>query len=355
MMTKYISNYISMALKSYRPIAVLNQDIVNHKFKIWNSHLPYIKPYYAVKSLSDKMFLNTISALDIGFDVASKNEMRLVSHYNKPMILSNPTKTSEDILHAKHENIKWIVCDDLNEIKKVKSLYPDAEIIWRIKSVEKYSSIKFNHKFGATIDETREILKLPFNIKGISFHVGSKCRNIIAYIETMDIILNSILPLFTKHNKSLDIIDVGGGFTNESDIIELNKELFPLINNLNIQMIAEPGRYFSMDSLDVFTKVIRVVEKRDICHVFVNDSVYNTFSGKVYDNQKYSPIPLYTNIKKRCIIWGNTCDSSDVIVDDIMMPVPEENDILLWSGVGAYTIASSVDGFNGFNKAITVL
>jgi ornithine decarboxylase len=355
MMTKYLSNYISLAIKSYRPIAVLNEGNVFQKFNTWKYHLPYIKPYYAIKSLSEKSFLDTMSKLDIGFDVASKNEMRLVSPYNKPMILSNPTKTSEDILHAKHENIKWIVCDDLNEIKKVKSLYPNADIIWRIKSVEKYSTIKFNHKFGATLDETREILKLPFNIKGISFHVGSKCNNIVAYIETIDIILNSILPLFQKYNKSLDVIDIGGGFTNENDIIELSKELFPINNHLNIQFIAEPGRYFSMDSLDVFTKVIRVTEKRDVCHVFVNDSVYNTFSGKVYDNQKYSPIPLYTNRKKRCIIWGNTCDSSDVIVEDIMMPVPEENDILLWNNVGAYTIASSVDGFNGFNKAITVL
>ena len=355
MMTKQLSKYISMAMKSYCPIAVLNQDIVNRKFDIWKSHMPYIKPYYAIKSLSDKSFLNVMSKYDIGFDVASKNEMKSVSRYNKPMILSNPTKTYEDILQAKQENIKWIVCDDLNEIKKVNSVYPGAEIIWRIKSVEKYSSIKFNHKFGATLEETREILKLPFNIRGISFHVGSKCKNIIAYVETINIILNSILPLFNKYNKSLDVIDIGGGFTNENDIQELNKELFPIIQNLNIKFIAEPGRYFSMDSLDVFTKVIRVVEKPDVCNVFINDSVYNTFSGKIYDDQTYFPVPLYTNRKKRCIIWGNTCDSSDVIVDDIIMPIPEENDILLWNGVGAYTIASSVDGFNGFNKAITVL
>lgn len=357
-MTKNLSSYMSLAIKSYRPIAVLNQNNVIKKYDTWRRYLPYIKPYYAIKSLSDKSFLDCLSNLNVGFDVASKNEISLVSSYNKPMILSNPIKSCEDILYAKKQSIKWIVCDDLNEIQKVASLYPDSEIIWRIKSVEKYSTIKFNSKFGATLEETKQVLKMPFNIKGISFHVGSKCNNILAYIETVQIILNNIVPLFKDNNKKMELIDIGGGFIHENDIVELNNEfsnIVSILNELNIKLISEPGRYFSMDSLDVFTKVIAVKEKHDVCHIFINDSIYNTFSGKVFDGQLYNPTPLYTGRKKKCIIWGNTCDGSDVIVESINMPVPEVNDILLWNNVGAYTISSCVDGFNGFNKPITII
>jgi ornithine decarboxylase len=357
-MKQAINNFYthySFALKTVRPIAVYKETAVKKRIQYWNEHLPYVKPYYAVKSFSHKSILNTMSECNVGFDVASSNEIEKIKCFNKPTIFSHPIKTEDDIIHARENNIKFIVCDSITELEKVKRLYPNAKIIWRIKSVEKYSLIKFNTKFGSTIDETIHILSKNYNIIGISFHVGSKCSNMIAFKETLALIYNYIYPEFKKHNKSFEMIDIGGGFNNEHDIFTLNHEISYYKDlDKNIKFVAEPGRFFSSVALKLYTRVIAIKDEKEMCNIYINDSIYNTFSGKVFDNQIYTPQCLYNGKIKRCTIWGNTCDGNDVIVQDIFMNVPNVNDIIFWDNIGAYTYDSCIDGFNGFNKPILI-
>jgi ornithine decarboxylase len=346
-------SHFSIALRSYRPVAVYKESAVEERIKFWNNKLPYITPYYAVKSFSHNSILRTMSANNIGFDIASSNEIEKVKLYNKPIIFSHPIKPEDDIIHARENNIEYIVCDSADELSKVKRIHPTAKIIWRIKSIEKYSLIKFNTKFGASLDETEYVLSKDNNIIGISFHVGSKCSNMVAFKETLSLIYTNIYPMFKKYGKHLELIDIGGGFTNEMDILALNNEISDYKNlDENVKFIAEPGRFFSSVSLKLYTKVIAVKEDRDKCDIYINDSIYNTFSGKVFDNQTYKPYCLYNGMIKRCTIWGNTCDGNDVIIQNVIMNVPRVNDIILWDDIGAYTYDSCIDGFNGFNKPI---
>ena len=348
-------SHFSLALKSYRPVAVYKESAVEERINFWKKTVPYIKPYYAVKSFSHDCILNTLADNNIGFDVASRGEIEKVKNYYKPTILSHPIKPEDDILHAKENRIEYIVCDNMLELVKVKRLYPSAKIVWRIKSVEKYSLIKFNTKFGATLDETTIALSSDYNIVGISFHVGSKCSNMVAFKETLSLVYKNIYPLFIKYNKRFEIIDIGGGFNTENDIVTLNNEISEYVNlDEQVKFIAEPGRFFSSVSLKLYTKVLAVKEEKDCINIYINDSIYNTFSGKVFDNQEYKPHCLYNGIIKKCTIWGNTCDGNDVIVQNTLMNVPNVNDLILWDNVGAYTYDSCIDGFNGFEKPIIV-
>jgi ornithine decarboxylase len=352
-----LSAIIPYVKQSYRPVAIYNRSKVIHRVNWWKLCLPHITPYYAIKSFADRCILSTLADNNVGFDVASKCEIKRAHKYSQNLILSHPIKSVHDILAAKENKVKQLVCDSEAEASKVSSIYPEAEIIWRIKSVEDFSVIKFNSKFGSTIEEARDVLKGPYNIVGISFHVGSKCLNMNAYSNTIDTILSDIYPYFDKNNKRMKLIDIGGGFNDEEDILELKHSLskFKLdTEKYNIKMIAEPGRYFSKECLTLYTKVLAVKHINDVCHVFINDSIYNTFSGKQYDHQTFIPFPMYSNNKclKKCIIWGNTCDGDDVIVNSIEMPVPIVGDVIKWDGIGAYSLASSVNGFNGFKKPL---
>jgi hypothetical protein len=39
-----------------------------------------------------------------------------------------------------------------------------------------------------------------------------------------------------------------------------------------------------------------------------------------------------------------------MIVQNILMNVPNVNDVILWDDIGSYTYDSCVDGFNGFKS-----
>ena len=333
----------------HTPVAIFKPDKVIDRYNHWMKFLPYIKPYYAVKSLCDESIISTLAKTDIiGFDVASINEIKQVIPYSKDIILSHPIKQVEDITFAKDNNIRYIVADSITEVKKIKSVYPEAEIIWRIKSYEKHSDIKFNAKFGATIEQTKNAIE-KYNLKNISYHVGSKCNNMESHLKTIQTILSL--------NSDIKMIDIGGGFTSKNDIVKLSELLSPLQHNhlSNIKIVAEPGRYFSQSSLDIINKVIGVKRSSHHMDIFVNDSIYYSFSGKPFDHQEFLPKPLYKSNKAlKCTIWGNTCDGEDKIMENISLPIPKINDLIKWENMGAYSLANAVDGFNGFPKTSVI-
>jgi ornithine decarboxylase len=84
---------------------------------------------------------------------------------------------------------------------------------------------------------------------------------------------------------------------------------------------------------------------------YINDGVYHTFSGVVYDHW----IPNFHAFKRGrtevCAVVGPTCDSFDKITLSAQLPADLDiGDYLLTENIGAYSIASSTT-FNGFDGA----
>lgn len=347
-----MNNFIKIAKSSYTSIGVLNFDHLKNILNYWNKFIPYVQPYYAIKSFPNDKLLRFLSNYDIGYDVASRDEISMVKKFNRPIIYANPVKSIDDIKYAKKNNVVNLVVDSVEECDKIKQIYPKSNIIIRVISDELFSQIKFNKKFGANSNDIINIIDYlkyyNMNFSGYSFHVGSKCSNNIAYHNTITDILNLHYSIYNIPPK---IIDIGGGFENMEQIIELSNYLHPI--DKKIKLIAEPGRLFSNSILDLYTKVIgvrkRVIDNMETNYISINDSIYHTLNGKIFDGQYFEPIPLYENdIRERCIIFGNTCDSLDMIVDNIL-PVPKLNDIIMFKNVGAYSLASANGKFNGFS------
>jgi ornithine decarboxylase len=85
---------------------------------------------------------------------------------------------------------------------------------------------------------------------------------------------------------------------------------------------------------------------------YLDDGIYGTFSGQLYDKMQFPIQPLAGPDRPRepCVISGPTCDSLDVIAEDLPMPVLETGERLIASQIGAYTMATATD-FNFFPRA----
>jgi ornithine decarboxylase len=380
---KYLKNYyrfnfiiplkklIHVVQKSYTSVFQVNLSNLNNQITKWHNEVPNIKPYYAVKSLPHESILKHLAISNVNFDCASKGEIESVLKYSGPqnIIYANPSKSNEDISYANSKNVDHMVVDSLEEIKKMDLINPNLKKIIRIKSVETNSDIKFNSKFGASPEEVFQMIDyLHLNnnksFEGFSFHVGSKCKSEESYFLTIKNITDNYYNYCVKKNMPIKVIDIGGGFSYHNNLDILYKTLQPFYNNFytnNVKLIAEPGRYFAEPSIDLYCKVISI-KKRDflgkpIYHITINDSVYSTFNGKLYDGQEYTPIPLYSqnqyNVTTEwvdCVIFGQTCDSLDVICEKIKLPLPKLNDVFKFQNMGAYSLASCYGKFNGFQE-----
>jgi len=349
---------LKLISKSYEPIAVFNKNIVINKINNWNKYLPNITPYYAIKSLNCKYMINELIKYNFHFDIASKGELYQLMSFKYPInrtILANPCRSIDDINIAIKFGVPYIVCDDIDSVNYINKINKNVKIIWRIQSYENNSLIKFNSKFGASINDTIKVVSQNNSIYGLSFHVGSGCSNMGSFSNTLDIIKKDILPYWSDKCK---LIDIGGGMTDIEDIINLSNVIKPFITDnymKNMRLIAGPGRYFSNDSINLYTKIIRVKYVNDHYHVYINDSIYNSFSGKILDHQIHYPTTVYSlNDNKELVkatIWGCTCDSLDMIIDNIFIDKPYIGNILKWEYMGSYSFVSASNSFNGFKNA----
>jgi ornithine decarboxylase len=82
--------------------------------------------------------------------------------------------------------------------------------------------------------------------------------------------------------------------------------------------------------------------------------VYGSYSGQLYDHATYPIESLKQDGELRpSVLAGPTCDSIDVIAENILLPKLKAGDLLVGRVMGAYTWASASE-FNYFPKATVV-
>ena len=358
--------------QSERAFYIIDLGEIINAYNVWTRLLPDVKPYYAMKCNPNPVILEVLASLGINFDCASENEMRSIIEITKDpsrIIFANPCKMSSQIRYARSNDVDMMTMDSSEELYKIKLYHPYAKLVLRIAVDDSKSKCKFNKKFGCKLDDVEELLTIAKTLKldviGFSFHVGSGCSSADSFYNAI-----SDCRKATNIANSLGIvvslIDIGGGFPG-SDSSEIkfeniahsvNKGISEFfgeeLESGSIQFIAEPGRYFVEKShtlvLNVIGKKIVNDDKNEKINVyFLNDGIYGSFGCIYFDH--YKPIILPYNERDQKLqksrLFGPTCDSIDVIMDEIMLPELAIGEWVYVENIGAYSIASS-SSFNGF-------
>jgi ornithine decarboxylase len=350
------------------PFLVLSPTRIIKSIKTLREYLPGVKIFYAMKSNPNPAILQIIKNLVDGIDVASYGESsvcREAGISSADIIHTNPVKKEDDLASSVKQGINWFVLDNMEEIKKIKRLAPNANLLLRIAITNPHCIVNLSAKFGAQEQDVLPILKKAkaegLNIRGISFHVGSQCTEPEIYHTAVKyarkIFDDAIAAGFT-----FDTLDVGGGFpiSYRENLPELSvyctvlknalKEFFP--EDLNILM--EPGRCISAGCITLVTKVIGRTVRYGVNWYYIDDGVYGAFSGKLFDHCDYRIVSDRPGPLEECIVAGPTCDSIDIVAQDQPMPKLSAGDLILAPGMGAYTIASATS-FNGFAPPKTII
>ena len=121
------------------------------------------------------------------------------------------------------------------------------------------------------------------------------------------------------------------------------------------ELIAEPGRALSASAAVLITRVIGKSRRQGISWYYLDDGIYGSFSGCVFDQARYEFRTLKTGEAERCVLSGPTCDSFDVISKDEFLPALNVGDIVIAENMGAYTTVSATT-FNGIprTKALAI-
>lgn len=346
------------------------------KFRIWKKLFPRVEPFYAVKCNSSPMVLEILSVLGTGFDCASKGEIKKVMSLGvdpRRIIFANPAKPASHIRYAASVQVAKMTFDNESELYKIKNFYPNSKLVIRIRSDDDSALCQLGIKFGCDpILEAPVLLKLAqqleLDVIGVSFHVGSGCRNPEAFRKAL-LACKSVFNLAESYGFRFNFLDIGGGFPGGktsliSEIADVvNKTLDEEFADESLKIIAEPGRYFVMSAYTLACQIYSIrhlsndLEKsqtgsKQHTMYYINDGVYGSFNCILYDNQKIVPIIFdkkfqYDSDLIDSSIWGPTCDGLDQVVDHVLMPSMSVGDWLIFENMGAYTLTAASE-FNGF-------
>ena len=86
---------------------------------------------------------------------------------------------------------------------------------------------------------------------------------------------------------------------------------------------------------------------------YINDGVYHTFSGIIFDHCKYRIKAFKKGPTQISAVYGPTCDALDTVSLAEDLPNLELDDLVYSENIGAYSHASSTY-FNGFPPAKVV-
>jgi len=87
---------------------------------------------------------------------------------------------------------------------------------------------------------------------------------------------------------------------------------------------------------------------------YLDDGLYGSYSGQLFDHARFPVEPLRDAPERLpSVLAGPTCDSIDVIAENLMLPLLKTGDLIVGRAMGAYTWASSTE-FNFFPRATVV-
>ncbi len=221
------------------------------------------------------------------------------------------------------------------------------------------SIVELSSKFGASpgnaVDLIAKAFKAGLTVEGVSFHVGSQCTNWQNYVQALEIADGVFREAWARGYQQIRILDIGGGFPAPYDHqVRPFRELAGVLNAEfdrlfppEIEILAEPGRFMVATAATLVVEIIgKAVRDGKTCY-YVNDGVYGTFSGVLFDHCQYHLKPFRRGRSEICTVFGPTCDALDVISSAEKLPASLQlGDLLYSQNIGAYTTASATN-FNG--------
>lgn len=356
-----------LAAKYETPLLVVSLKQVERNYQFLEKYLPQVKIFYAMKSNPADAIVKKMGELGSSFDVASDGEMIQLSRLGisaDRMVYANPYKTPKGLAVAKKLGVNKFTYDSESEIDKMAKAVPGGTVLLRVRVDNPKALVDLNKKFGAAPEDVMYLLKKArengLDVGGLCFHVGSQSPTAEAHKEAFRI-CRSLFDEAKAEGFNLRILDIGGGLPipsldMEINLVEMAQEINGEIERLfdGIEIWAEPGRFVCGTVMNLITSVIGTQKRNNQQWYFLDEGLYGTFSGVIFDHWDYELDSFKQEEMSPATFAGPSCDSLDVLFRDKMMPELQIGDLLLVPDCGAYTSASATE-FNGFAKADMVV
>lgn len=345
---------------------------------------------YASKAFSCRAMVELVNAYGLSLDVVSGGELFTAKQAGFPMervYFHGNNKSFEELEMAVNYGVGTIIVDNDMECEALVSIMKSAgtsiKTMIRVNPgveahTHKYIMTAYvDSKFGISILRKQEIADMIHtltSIPNISFegfhaHIGSQIFDKEAYVAEITKLCEFMEELQKEYSITCNALNLGGGFaayyTNADHPIPLQEVCKTILDTCKTQkdthglsfhrVLIEPGRSIVAEAGSTLYRVgyQKVTENKK--YLFVDGGMSDNIRPALYQAEYACDIANRMNEEKtdRVTVAGKCCESGDILVEDVMLPVAKQNDLLILYTTGAYGY-SMASNYNKLGKPAVV-
>jgi len=332
---------------------------------------------YASKAYLSPLIAQLMAEQGLGLDIVSGGELLLAQRASFPMehvLFHGNNKSEEELRLALTLGVGRIVLDNWSELGRLTRIARETglrpKVLLRVTpgvETDTHRYLQTGHaasKFGFPLSngEAKAALRQILNdgqlhLMGLHTHIGTMLRETHPYEE-------ALLRLFVVAKEVSDEmhwwpeeISSGGGWAIDTidnattpDIEELAQALQATMQlALSIpgkarpvpRLIIEPGRsLIARAGVAMYRVGARKVTSGGVTYLFVDGGMADNIRPALYD-ARYTALAVehaLASPEENVCIAGRYCESGDILINNVMLPGLQEEDLLLIPGTGAYCL-----------------
>ena len=188
---------------------------------------------------------------------------------------------------------------------------------------------------------------LGVGVRGLSFHAGSQTPDATKHVEALEACAHAHgARRAARSSVSSTRSTSAAAFPIDyaQPVQDIGRFCAPLRAALGklpkrVRVIAEPGRYIVGPAAIGVASVMGRAQREGHWWYYLDDGLYGSYSGQLYDHARYPVEPLRDGAERLpSVLAGPTCDSIDVIAENLMLPQLKAGDLIVGRAMGAYTL-----------------
>ena len=350
------------------PLVILDCERVRVQWRKLRRALPRVDLHYALKPLPHPAVVQTVIAEGGFLDLATSGEVRLARRLGvapERCIHTHPIKRPEDIANALDFGVRTFVVDNPDEVRKFTRLAGEVRLLLRVSFRNPGAMVDLSRKFGCDPEDLLPLARLAadlgIGVAGLSFHAGSQTPDAAKHVEGVEACVKLMAAARRERLGAFDTLDIGGGFPIDyvQPVQDVGRFCAPLRAALarvpkRVRVIAEPGRYIVGPAAIGVASVMGRAQREGRWWYYLDDGLYGSWSGQLFDHARYPVEPLRADAERLpSVLAGPTCDSNDVVAENLMLPQLKPGDLVVGRAMGAYTWASATE-FNFYPRATVI-
>jgi diaminopimelate decarboxylase len=346
------------------PCYIYSHATLTRHYRVYDSafkNIPHIIAF-AMKANSNLAILRLMAKEGSGVDIVSGGELFRALKAGVPpskIVFAGVGKNAEEIRDALKADILMFNVESSAEIRTVNdvaaSIGKKARVALRInpdidpKTHPYISTGLKKSKFGIASDRALEEFKLAsslghIDVVGVHAHIGSQLTEVAPFVESLKKVI-TLIGALKAQGINITYLNIGGGlgiiYNDEKPPLpqELADAVAPLVQNLKLTLVMEPGRVIVGNAGILVTKALYEKAGEGKRFIIVDAAMNDLIRPSLYSAyHEIRPVSesLLQRVKHVVDVVGPVCESGDFLAKDRTLPEVKPGDLLAVMSAGAY-------------------